>query len=45
VHVAAGDDTGRERLFRYGARPQRRSIASAVFPMGATPAWAAPSTA
>ena len=21
VHIAAGDDTGRERLFRYGARP------------------------
>jgi hypothetical protein len=21
VHIAAGDDAGRERLFRYGARP------------------------
>jgi hypothetical protein len=37
VRIAAGDDVGRERLCRYGARPRSRSIGSGDCLTGASP--------
>ena len=37
VHIAAGDDMGRERLFRYGPGRRSHSIASVVFRTDASP--------